>query len=98
MQIFFNLYFFQAFRECVYEEYFNAMLQLSDIIFQSFALALGKPIHWFRTMARQPLGQLRLIYYFKAPPTFDPDNVSCGEHTDHIGFTILAQEPGITGL
>jgi isopenicillin N synthase-like dioxygenase len=78
--------------------YYNAMLELSRVLFQGFALALKLPENTFTQYLTTPPSQLRLIHYFDNPEAQESDS-GIGAHTDYEFFTILLPTaPGLQVL
>ncbi|MEG3753199.1 isopenicillin N synthase family dioxygenase [Psychromonas arctica] len=78
--------------------YYDAMLSLSRVLFQGFALALGLPEDTFTQQLTVPPSQLRLIHYFDNPDAKETDS-GIGAHTDYEFFTILLPTaPGLQVL
>ena len=79
----------------VVSEYYQAMLELSRVLFKGFALALGLPESTFVQNLTQPPSQLRLLHYFDNPNAKASDS-GIGAHTDYEFFTILhPTSPGL---
>jgi len=79
----------------VVSEYYQAMLELSRVLFKGFALALGLPENTFVQYLTQPPSQLRLLHYFDNPNAKASDS-GIGAHTDYEFFTILLPtSPGL---
>jgi len=86
-----------AFRNAV-KPYYDAMLDLSAVLFRGFALALGLPENTFTDKLTHPPSQLRLIHYFDNPNA-KPTDSGIGAHTDYEFFTILLPtSPGLQVL
>lgn len=78
--------------------YYDAMLDLSRVLFKGFALALNLPEDTFTKRLVQPPSQLRLIHYFDNPDAKETDS-GIGAHTDYEFFTILLPtSPGLQVL
>ncbi|MBU2869582.1 2OG-Fe(II) oxygenase family protein [Colwellia sp. E2M01] len=78
--------------------YYEAMLELSRVLFKGFALALDLPEDTFTKHLTQPPSQLRLIHYFDNPEAKETDS-GIGAHTDYEFFTILLPTaPGLQVL
>jgi isopenicillin N synthase-like dioxygenase len=74
------------FRRAV-SEYYGAVLDLGQLLFRAFAVALGEPVELFASQARKAPSQLRLIHY-----PYDSqavDSIGIGAHTDYECFTLL---------
>ncbi len=79
-------------------EYYQAMLELSRVLFKGFALALGLPEETFSQKLIAPPSQLRLLHYFDNPNAKENDS-GIGAHTDYEFFTILLPTaPGLQVL
>ncbi len=84
----------ESFKAAV-SEYYQAMLSLSRILFNGFALALQLPEDTFTQHLTQPPSQLRLLHYFDNPNAKASDS-GIGAHTDYEFFTILLPtSPGL---
>lgn len=80
------------------QRYYQAMLELSRVLFKGFALALNLPEDTFTQHLTQPPSQLRLIHYFDNPHATEQDS-GIGAHTDYEFFTILLPTaPGLQVL
>ncbi|MFT6030339.1 MAG: isopenicillin N synthase-like dioxygenase [Oleiphilaceae bacterium] len=80
------------------QEYYLAMLELSNTLFKGFALALKLPEDTFSQHLYLPPSQLRLIHYFDNPNAKENDS-GIGAHTDYEFFTILLPTaPGLQVL
>jgi isopenicillin N synthase-like dioxygenase len=80
------------------QAYYDAMLELSRVLFEGFALALKLPEDTFTKHLSQPPSQLRLIHYFDNPDAKETDS-GIGAHTDYEFFTILLPTaPGLQVL
>lgn len=78
--------------------YYDAVLALSQRLFQGFALALGLPEDAFTRHISRPPSQLRLIHY-PHDPEIQGDSPGIGAHTDYECFTILLPTaPGLEVL
>jgi isopenicillin N synthase-like dioxygenase len=78
-----------AFRRAI-EAYYDAMLDLSDVLLRGFALALELEEAFFLDKFDRAAGALRCLHY---PATDQPaDRFGVGAHTDYECFTILAQD------
>jgi isopenicillin N synthase-like dioxygenase len=78
--------------------YYDAMMELSRILFKGFALALNLPEDTFTKHLTQPPSQLRLIHYFDNPQAKETDS-GIGAHTDYEFFTVLLPtSPGLQVL
>ena len=77
--------------------YYDAVFALGHRLFDAFALALGLPEGYFRSMVTCPPSKLRLIHYpFDASAEDVP---GIGAHTDYECFTLLlADQPGLEVL
>lgn len=86
------------------EEYYEAMNQLANILFQVFALALDKPIDYFVNETDHHMSALRLLHYYPLNDKVDGASsetiaqgkstspqyiVRAGAHTDYGALTIL---------
>ena len=78
-------------------QYYDAVFALGHRLFDAFALALGLPEGYFRSMVTCPPSKLRLIHYpFDASAEDVP---GIGAHTDYECFTLLlADQPGLEVL
>jgi isopenicillin N synthase-like dioxygenase len=93
------------FREDVYG-YYQAVIALSQVMFRGFALALGLPEDYFRSLTTKPPSQLRLVHYPEGPNRFAAEagktqksEWGISAHTDYECFTILhATRPGLEVL
>lgn len=80
------------------KSYYDAMLELSSVIFRGLALALDLPEDTFVRHLKEPPSQLRLIHYFDNPDAAVSDS-GIGAHTDYEFFTILLPTaPGLQVL
>jgi len=70
------------------QAYYRAAFDLSLLLFQGFALALGLPEDRFTRHIHTPPSQLRLVHYPHAPD-MPADRPGIGAHTDYECFTIL---------
>lgn len=87
----------EAFKENV-KAYYNAMLELSRVLFKGFALALKLPENTFTQYFTIPPSQLRLIHYFDNSEAQESDS-GISAHTDYEFFTILLPTaPGLQVL
>lgn len=77
--------------------YYDAVFALGHRLFDAFALALGLPEGYFKSMVTCPPSKLRLIHYpFDASAEDVP---GIGAHTDYECFTLLlADQPGLEVL
>lgn len=77
--------------------YYQAVFALGNRLFDAFALALGLPEGYFKSMVTCPPSKLRLIHYpFDATAE---DKPGIGAHTDYECFTLLlADQPGLEVL
>lgn len=78
---------FPGFREDV-KAYYEAVFDLSLVLFRGFALALGLPEDSFTRNITTPPSQLRLVHY-PYNPDVATDRPGIGAHTDYECFTIL---------
>ncbi|MFE9499907.1 isopenicillin N synthase family dioxygenase [Streptomyces collinus] len=83
-----------GFREQV-TEYFDAVLKLSHVIFDIFAVGLGLSPGQFAEDLKSPIAHMRLLRY--PPKTADSPRIGIGAHCDYEMLTILAQD-GVGGL
>lgn len=77
--------------------YYEAVFALGHRLFDAFALALGLPEGYFKSLVTCPPSKLRLIHYplTPAPKMFH----GIGAHTDYECFTLLlADQPGLEVL
>lgn len=80
------------------QAYYQAMLELSRVLFKGFALALNLPEDTFSQHLTSPPSQLRLIHYFDNANAKETDS-GIGAHTDYEFFTILLPtSPGLQVL
>ena len=80
------------------QRYYQAMLNLSRVLFKGFSLALNLAEDSFTRHFSTPPSQLRLIHYFDNPNASDNDS-GIGAHTDYEFFTILLPtSPGLQVL
>ncbi|MDF1763213.1 MAG: 2-oxoglutarate and iron-dependent oxygenase domain-containing protein [Oleibacter sp.] len=80
------------------QDYYQAMLALSETLFKGFALALNLEENTFTKHLTEPPSQLRLIHYFDNPNAKENDS-GIGAHTDYEFFTILLPTaPGLQVL
>jgi isopenicillin N synthase-like dioxygenase len=77
--------------------YYAAVLELGNVLFRGFALALGLEENYFSRFVTKPPSQMRLIHY---PFNLDAHNaVGIGAHADYECFTILLPTaPGLEVL
>ncbi|KAJ3508597.1 hypothetical protein NLJ89_g5673 [Agrocybe chaxingu] len=85
-----------GFRETVLD-YYQRVLQVGQLLFPLFALALDLPENYFDDKTTKPAAIMRLLYYPPQNPTSfktDPDDrqIGIGAHTDYECFTILWQD------
>lgn len=86
-----------GFREDI-KAYYDAVLDLSRVLFKGFALALGLPEETFLAHVNRPPSQLRLVHY-PFNPDVPEDRPGIGAHTDYECFTILLPTaPGLEVL
>lgn len=78
---------FPGFREDV-KAYYDAVFELSRVLFRGFALALDLPEDSFTRKVSTPPSQLRLVHY-PYNPDAPADRPGIGAHTDYECFTIL---------
>lgn len=87
----------EGFKEAI-TAYYEAVLALSKLLFQGFALALGLPEDTFARNVSTPPSQLRLIHY-PYNPDAPVDRPGIGAHTDYECFTVLLPTaPGLEVL
>ncbi|MCX2833833.1 2-oxoglutarate and iron-dependent oxygenase domain-containing protein [Microbulbifer thermotolerans] len=67
--------------------YYQAALNLGQLLFRGFALALDLPEDTFDDKVKNPPSQLRLIHYPYNPDAQDREGI--GAHTDYECFTLL---------
>lgn len=78
--------------------YYEAIFNLSKMIFSAFALALNLPEDFFEQKLKAPPSQLRLLHYFENPNATNSDS-GIGAHTDYEFFTLLLPtSPGLQVL
>lgn len=78
--------------------YYDAVFELSQRLFEGFALALGLPEDRFTRLVTRPPSQLRLVHY-PYNPDLPADTPGIGAHTDYECFTILLPTaPGLEVL
>jgi len=68
--------------------YYEAVFELSNVLFRGFALALGLEEDRFARTITSPPSQLRLVHY-PLNPDAASDRPGIGAHTDYECFTIL---------
>ncbi len=78
-----------GFRRAI-EDYYAAMLGLSNLLLRAFAMALDLREDYFLDKFDRAAGALRCLHY---PPSDGPtEQHGVGAHTDYECFTILAQD------
>ncbi|KAF7293986.1 2OG-Fe oxygenase [Mycena kentingensis (nom. inval.)] len=82
-----------GFRERVLA-YYRAAVQLGQLLFPLFALALDLPENFFDDKTTKPAAIMRLLHYPPQTPAVDDDGkvIGIGAHTDYECFTILWQD------
>jgi len=87
-----------GFRETVLD-YYHRVLEIGQLLFPLFALALDLPENFFDDKTTKPAAIMRLLHYPPQSPTSfesDPDSsrrqIGIGAHTDYECFTILWQD------
>ncbi|KAF8956978.1 hypothetical protein BDZ97DRAFT_136092 [Flammula alnicola] len=78
-------------------DYYHRVLQVGQLLFPLFALALDLPENFFDDKTTKPAAIMRLLHYPPQSPTSfetDPDGrqIGIGAHTDYECFTILWQD------
>ena len=76
------------------QEYYREMWKLVRLLNRISALSLDLPENFFREMFLRPITNIRLLRY---PPLTAGANMSdklrgCGEHSDYLCYTLLAQD------
>jgi isopenicillin N synthase-like dioxygenase len=77
--------------------YYDACLELGQLIHRGFCLDLGLPEDFFADKLDAPLAVLRLLYYPASRGRAAPRQFGAGEHTDYGNLTLLAVD-GVPGL
>ncbi|KAJ7205987.1 hypothetical protein GGX14DRAFT_367612 [Mycena pura] len=74
--------------------YYRAAVQLGQLLFPLFALALDLPENFFDDKTTKPAAIMRLLHYPPQQPAVDDDGriIGIGAHTDYECFTILWQD------
>jgi len=88
-----------AFREpCL--EYYHAAVNVGQVLFPLFALALELPETYFDDKTQNPAAIMKILHYplQDGHPEIDDDTPGIGAHTDFECFTILWQQPEIQAL
>jgi len=80
-----------GFQEAVMKYYYS-LIDLGDILFRLFALALELPEDFFDDKTQRPAAILRLLYYPPQTGLVDDSIIGIGAHTDYECFTILWQD------
>jgi len=81
-----------GFRETVLD-YYHRVLQIGQLLFPLFALALELPENFFDDKTTNPAAIMRLLHYPPQSPTsFGSRQIGIGAHTDYECFTILWQD------
>ena len=78
-----------AFQRAI-EDYYAAMLGLSNLLLRAFALALDLEEDFFLAKFDRAAGALRCLHY--PPGAARPEQFGVGAHSDYECFTILAQD------
>jgi isopenicillin N synthase-like dioxygenase len=73
-------------------EYWDAMMGLSNQLLRAFALALGEDESAFLPFFRKPLAQLSLLHYVPEPDDAVESRFGINPHRDTGAFTILTQD------
>jgi len=83
----------------VLKEYYDAMWELMNVLNRLSALALDLPEDFFAGAFRNPITNIRLLRYPPMPADAGRSEKirGCGEHSDYLGYTLLAQD-AIGGL
>ena len=76
----------------VMDEYFEAMIRVSEAMMSGIALSLGLPETYFDGYNTDPVAVLRLLSYAPQPADAAEGEIGCGAHTDFGGVTLLLQD------
>ncbi len=74
------------------EQYFAAMMHLSQRLLQAIALSLKMDEHYFDGMVNNSMAILRLLHYPSHSPVAHSKQLGCGTHTDWGCLTVLLQD------
>ncbi|WP_215865894.1 isopenicillin N synthase family dioxygenase [Acidithiobacillus thiooxidans] len=77
--------------------YYQAMVELSELVLNGIALSLDLPEDYFDSYMREPLTTLRLLHYPPKPTDEASNQKGAGEHTDWGALTFLLQD-AVAGL
>ncbi len=77
--------------------FYNACVELSNILLQAFALALEMPEEFFTSRHIHRNHTLRLLHYPPLQTSPHPGQMRAGEHCDYGSLTLLFQD-GVEGL
>jgi isopenicillin N synthase-like dioxygenase len=77
-------------------EYYDAVSQVGQQLFRSFAMRLGLSHEFFEKLTRKAPSQLRLLHYPANDLPMDKEHMGIRAHSDYECFTILHQQsPGL---
>ena len=77
--------------------YYDACLDLGQLLHRAFATDLGLAPDYFEQKLDRPMAILRLLHYPPAPKSIEAGQLGAGEHTDYGCVTLLATD-GVGGL